>query len=174
MLNLAPHSVRAFDPSKHCLRQDLFFDPPGAHLLLKWTKTLQDHRAHHIIQLTSIDNHFLCPVRALKALLASRPLPPSSPLFANIYPPFTQIIDTHVREALTTVLHSLAIPLPGHGFHTFRRSGATLAFDNNVSLHNIMAHGLWRSSSVWSYLQNASVAPSIIPSTFASIIPSSF
>ena len=174
MLNLAPHSAKAFDPSKHFLRQDLFFDPPGAHLLLKWTKTLQDHRAHHIIQLPSIDNHFLCPVRALKALLTSRHLPPSSPLFANIHPPFTQIIDTHIREALKTILQSLSIPLSGHGFHTFRRTGATLAFDDNVSLQNIMAHGLWRSSSVWSYLQNASVAPSIIPSTFASIIPSFF
>ena len=174
MSNLAPHSAKAFDPSKHFLRQDLFFDPPGAYLLLKWTKTLQDHRAHHIIQLPSIDNHFLCPVRALKALLASKHLPPSSPLFANIHSPFTQIIDTHIREALKTILQSLSIPPAGHGFHTFRRSGATLAFDNNVSLQNIMAHGLWRSSSVWSYLQNASVAPSIIPSTFASIIPSFF
>ena len=92
MSNLAPHSARAFDPSKHFLRQDIFFGPPppppGAHLLLKWTKTLQDHRAHHIIQLPAIDSHFLCPVRALKALLTSRPLPPSSPLFANISPPF--------------------------------------------------------------------------------------
>ena len=174
MSNLAPHSIKTFDQSKHFLRQDLFFDSPGAHLLLKWTKTLQDHRAHHIIQLPAIDNYFLCPVRALRALLTSRPLPPSSPLFANISPPFNPVIDTHVREALKTVLNSLAIPLSGHGFHTFRRSGATLAFDNNVSLQNIMAHGLWRSSAVWSYLQNASIAPSTIPATFASIIPSSF
>ena len=28
MSNLAPHSARAFDPSKHFFRQDLFFGPP--------------------------------------------------------------------------------------------------------------------------------------------------
>ena len=46
--------------------------------------------------------------------------------------------------------------LLGHGFHSFRRSGVTLAFDHNIQLQNIMAHGLQRSSLVWIYLQNAS------------------
>ena len=114
MSNLAPHSIKTFDQSKHFLRQDLFFDSPGAHLLLKWTKTLQDHRAHHIIQLPAIDNYFLCPVRALRALLTSRPLPPSSPLFANISPPFNPVIDTHVREALIWAWIPHFSPLGGH------------------------------------------------------------
>ena len=59
-------------------------------------------------------------------------LPSSSPSFANSHPPFDHIIDTHVREALKSVLHSLSIPLAGHGFYTFRQFGATLAFDNYV------------------------------------------
>ena len=60
--------------------------------------------------------------------------------------------------------------IEGHGFHSLRRSGATLAFDNNVQLQDIMAHGLWRSSAVWCYLQSSSLAPSIIPTTFSSVI----
>ena len=174
MSNIAPHSARQYSPSRHFLRQDLIFADPGAHLVIKWTKTLQDRNSHHIIQLPSIQNTFLCPVRALKLLLQSRPLPPDAPLFANSFPPFAQIIDTHIRDSLKKVLMHRNIPLKGHSFHTFRRSGATLAFDNNISLQNIQAHGLWRSSAVWTYLQNASVAPSIIPSTFASLISSSF
>ena len=174
MSNIAPHSSKLFSQDIHFLRQDVIFAPPGIHLIIKWTKTLQDHKAHHVVQLPTISNPYLCPVRAVRSLLKTRPLPPTAPLFANSFPPFNQIIDTHIRDALKKILSKLHIPAQGHGFHTFRRSGATLAFDNNVSLQNIMSHGLWRSSAVWTYLQNASAAPSIIPTTFSSLISSSF
>ena len=99
---------------------------------------------------------FFCPTRALQALLRSRSLPPAAPLFVHISSPFLPVIDTHIRDSLKRILISLDIPLSGHGFHTFRRSDATFAFDHNVLLQNIMAHGLWRSSLVWVYLQNSS------------------
>ena len=166
MSNMAPHSAKKFDKNWYFLRQDLIFGHSGAHLL-KWTKTLQDHKAHHWIQLPTIKNHFLCPVRALKSLLETRPLLPLAPFFTTNFYPYSQIIDTHVRDALKKILIHRNIPLRGQGFHTFRCSGATLAFDNNVQVQDIMAHALWRSSSVWTYLQNTSQTPSIIPSTFA-------
>ena len=172
MSNVAPHSKFKFDPNKHLLRQDVIFQPPGAHILIKWTKTLQDNSSHHLVQIPALTNHILCPVRALHQLLDSRPLPPISPLFVHKSPPYHPVIDTTLRDGLRRVLTHLGIPLLGHGFHTFRRSGATLAYDNNVQLQHIMAHGLWRSSAVWTYLQNASQAPSIVPLTFASCIPS--
>ena len=75
MSNVAPHSASKFDPPKHFLRRDLVFAPPGAHLILKWSKTLQDHKSHHVVQIPEIKNPFLCPIRALKALLKSRKLP---------------------------------------------------------------------------------------------------
>ena len=40
MSNIAPHSRFKFDTNKHILRQDVLFLEPGAHILLKWTKTL--------------------------------------------------------------------------------------------------------------------------------------
>ena len=95
MSNIAPHSSSKFNPDFHLLRQDVIFVPPGAHLLIKWTKTVQHYKSHHWIQLPSIKNRFLCPVRALQALLASRPLPPP-PLFANNFYPHAQGIDTHI------------------------------------------------------------------------------
>ena len=172
MSNIAPHSKAAFDPYRHILRQDVLFLHPGAHILLKWTKTLQDRSAHHFVQIPNLKNPRLCPVRAIKELIESRPLHPQAPLFVHKNSPYTVVIDTTIRAALKTVLTHLHIPIRGHGFHSFRRSGATMAFDNNVQLQHIMAHGLWRSSAVWQYLQNASVAPSIIPLTFAKVISS--
>ena len=174
MSNIAPHSLKLFHPDRHMLRQDVKFTSLGASLLIKWTKTLQDHKSHHLVHIPTLQNIYLCPVRALRMLLTSRPLPPCAPLFVSKFFPHAQVIDTHIRGALKFILKLKGIPISGHGFHTFRRFGATLAFDNNVPLQNIMAHGLWKSSSVWTYLQNASIAPSVIPSTFSSIIPSSF
>ena len=116
------------------------------------------HKAHHWIQLLCLGNHLLCPVWAPKSLLKSRPLPPTAPLFANNFHPHNQVIDTHIQDALKKVLVHRNISLKGHGFHTFRGSGATLAFYSDVKIHNIMAHGFWHSSAIWSYLENASQA----------------
>ena len=174
MSNIAPHSKAQFDPMKHMLRQDILFLNPSAHVLLKWTKTLQDYSSHHFVQIPKLTNLDLCPVQAIRDLMETRPLPSHAPLFVHSTPPFHPLIDTTLRDALKLVLNHLNIPLQGHGFHSFWRSGATLAFDSNIQLQDIMAHGLWKSSAVWQYLQNASVAPSIVPTTFASIIPPSF
>ena len=92
---------------------------------------------------------FLCPFRALRTLLTSRPLLPTALLFANNYPPHNQVND--VRDTLGTVLASLNISHVGHGFYSFRRFGAMFAFDN-IPLQNIIAHRLWRSFAVWTYL----------------------
>ena len=134
MSNVAPHSRSQFDPNRHFLRQDLIFGPSGAHLVIKWTKTLQDNKSHHAVQLPEIDNLYLCPVKAFKALMLTRKPPPNAPLFATNTPPFHQIIDTQVRQALKTILTNRNIDHVGPGFHTFRRSG--------VPLQNIMSHGL--------------------------------
>ena len=141
------------------------------HILIKWIKTLQDSSAHYFVKIPSLKTLSLCPVLALKKLLDSRPLPASSLPFLHPFPSFHPVIDTIIRDALRKILVHIGIPLVGHRFHSFRRSGATLTFDNNVQLQHIMAHGLWRSSAVWTYLQNASLVPSLIPSTFAAIIP---
>ena len=50
MSNIAPHSISAFDYSRHLNRHDVIVAPPGAHMLIKWAKTLQDRVGHHLIQ----------------------------------------------------------------------------------------------------------------------------
>ena len=167
------HRVTREAMADRLLHTDVLFLSPGAHILLKWTKTLQHSSAHYFVQIPELKNSTLCPVRAIRKLLNFRDIPSSAPLFAHSYLPFHPVIDTTIRDGLRKVLTHLGIPLVGHGFHTFRRSGATLAYDNNIQLQHIMAHGLWRSAAVWTYLQNASLAPSIIPTTFADIIPPS-
>ena len=99
--------------------------PQNINLLIKWTKILQHHKSHHWVHLPSINNHFLSPIRALQAFLATRSLPPSAPLFDNNFYPYAQVIDTHIRDALKKVLIHRNISAVGHEFHTFRRSRVT-------------------------------------------------
>ena len=72
-------------------------------------------------------------------------------LCSNNFPPFTQGIDTR-SEMPSKLCSSGTFPPSGHRFHTFRRSGATLAFGKNVPLQNIQAHGLWKNIALWIYL----------------------
>ena len=136
-LTWLPHSKAQFDPSKDFLHQDLIYGPPEAHLLIKWTKTLQDNKSHHVVQLPESDTLYLCPVKALKALLTTRQLPLTGPLFTTNNPPFHQVIDNHVRQTLKIVLTIRNIKHVGYVFHTFRRSGAILNFGHNIPLQNI-------------------------------------
>ena len=45
----------------------------------------------------------------------------------------------------------------------FRRSGASMAFDNNVQFENIKQHGNWQSEAIWHYLKCTPKAASTVP-----------
>ena len=67
--NLVPHSITAYDPLKQLAREDIFFGPPSAHIMLKWSKTLQMNNSLRILKIPSLKPSPLCPVTALKTLL---------------------------------------------------------------------------------------------------------
>ena len=117
MSNEAPHSRFKFDNNRHLLKQDIIFQFPGAHVLLKWRKTLQDNSSHHLVQVPTLTNRTIWPVRALHELLDSRPLSPNPPppplFFAHHHPPFHPVIDTTIRDGLRKILTYLGIPLTG-------------------------------------------------------------
>ena len=89
--NVAPHSRFKFDPNRHILRQDVIFHHPGAHILVKWTKTLQYKNSHHFIQIPTLRNKHLCPVTAIQQLLASHHL-------THKNRPYHPVIDTTIRD----------------------------------------------------------------------------
>ena len=68
MSNIAPHSTKKFDPRRHCLRNHLVFDNQSAHLIIKWTKTLQDSKSYHIIQLP-VKKHIPVPCQGTQESL---------------------------------------------------------------------------------------------------------
>ena len=169
--NLTPSSVATFDSTRHFTRADIIFQPPGIHLIQRWSKTNQTRANPHIIQLPSLNNTWLCPVRAANSLLQKYPLPQSYPLLACPKLGGKCITDTMLRATLKHILIQIGHPTTGYSFHCFRRSGATLAFNSNIQLQHIQKHGDWKSDAIWAYLENTSHSTSIIPATFSAIIP---
>ena len=112
-------------------------------------------------------NSLLCPVTALYDYIATTKAGMSQPLFLH---PFTglPITQNFIRTTLSKINCMMGFHSNYFSFQAFRRSGATLAFDNNATLQHIQAHGGWRSSAVWSYLTNAQTG--VVPQTFQSIV----
>ena len=79
--NLVPHKISAFSPLEQLTRGDIFFAPPGLHILIKWTKTMQTRDMIKIIKLPALQASPLCPVEAVKNLLLLTPGGQDTPLF---------------------------------------------------------------------------------------------
>ena len=168
--NFVPHSLATFDPAKHLTREDIFFQDKKAIILVKWSKTIQITSSAKLIHIPILNND-ICPVRALRHLMALVPTATNSPLFqyktAIGWQPLT---DSRVRAHLASILKSLGLDRSFISFHTFRRSGATFAFNNNVPLQQIKQHGTWTSDCVWRYITDSTAGGSQVASTFASLL----
>ena len=152
--NLVPHSIKVFSPIEQMARADVFFAPPGIHLLVKWSKTMQTRDTIRLLKIPALGTSPLCPVQAIKNLLLITPGTKNSPLFQvkNECAQWVPLTDTRVRHNFLQILSRLGLQHTGMFLHTFRRSGATLAFNSNVSFQNIQSHGTWTSDCVWRHI----------------------
>ena len=151
--NLAPHKASEFDQSRQLAKGDVFFYTGGAKLLIKWSKTLQTRDKLVFIHLPDLGASPLCPVTALKMLKAIVPGSSTSPLFQiKVKKLWVPLTDSRIRGHFAMVQEKLGIKNRGFSFHSFRRSGASFAFNNNVRIQDIQAHGTWTSDCVWRYI----------------------
>ena len=171
--NLVPHATTKFNQMKQLARGDVFFAPPGAHILIKWSKTLQTRDSVKIIKIPSLGSSPVCPVKALHTLLAITPGDRNKPLFqikkSTKWLPLT---DSRLRKNLALILASLQLQDSNITFHAFRRSGATLAFNSSVPLQDIQSQGTWTSEWVWRYITQDHNASDRVASAFASLLSS--
>ena len=171
--NLVPHCTKSYSPLHQIARGDIFFAPPGIHILVKWTKTLQKKNKAVIVKIPAIQGSILCPVSAVSGLLRLTPGNNDSPLFqVQLFQKWVPLTDTRVRKHFKSILCRLNLANSGITFHHFRKSGATLAFNANASLQSIKAHGTWSSDTVWQYIAQNQDASAEVASTLASIVSS--
>ena len=169
--NVVPVSVKAFDATRNLLRGDVIFGPPGAHIIIKWSKSMQSSNSHQVVQIPSLSSSPLCPVSALQALLAFIPAPPSSPLFLLPLPSGLSILTSSmVSSTLSRIIRSLGLNPASYGFHAFRRSAVSWAADHNVPLQNLKAHGGWSSSAINHYFKHTPKASSTVATTFQQLL----
>ena len=168
--NLVPHSLHSFDYLKHLTQDDVFFRDRSAVILVKWTKTMQNKDQIKLITIPKLNN-LLCPVGALQEVLRLVPRRKNAPLFQILdNSAWIPLTDTRVRRHLHSILTVLGMQASGFTFHSFRRSGATFAFQNNVSLQNIKHHGTWSTECVWRYVLESADAGSEVASCFAKLL----
>ena len=79
--NLVPHTVKSYSPLYHLARGDIIFAPHGLQILIKWSKTLQSRNVVKILKIPSLGKNPICPVQAIKNLLAITPGTGNHPLF---------------------------------------------------------------------------------------------
>ena len=151
--NIAPVSVKSFDVFTHLCRADFIRSSSHGHLILKWSKTLQNQNQFKVIHLPFLGSSPLCPISALQVMCSSIPASKNSPLFCAPQGlgvvPLTQ---SKVRKMLRALVLSMGLDPEIHSFHTFRRSGASFAYNNGIAVDSIQKQGTWTSDSVWAYL----------------------
>ena len=102
--NILPHTASTFDKTRHLCVADIIFADTRAVILVKWSKTLQDHVKTTTVDIPTLGDSALCPVKAFRKMLSIFPSTPDSPLFmlsnAHTYKPLT---DSPARKRIRKV-----------------------------------------------------------------------
>ena len=168
--NLAPRTSSAFDPTRHTTRQDIRLAPPGVQINLKWSKTLQVASQGDTVPLPSISGHPTDPVAAYEGLLAALPtLHPAEPLLTLPTKRGRRIAVTSAKlhQCLSILLECLGINPRPYSFHSFRRGGATAAFNAGVTVLDLQRHGTWKSGAFSDYVTKPCPSKSRVAAAFA-------
>ena len=169
--NIAPHASGAFDASRHLTPNDLKVSKNFMNVTIKWSKTLQTRDRVHVITVPKLASPLLCPVRALQQAIALYNPAPHEPLFqVKTSKGWVVLIDSRIRKALAKLNVKMGFPPSHFTFHTFRRSGASFAYNSHMPLGSIKHHGSWTSDCVWTYIQANENSSRDIAASFARII----
>ena len=137
--NVVPHSLTSLDLSRHLICHDLFFSHKLVKIMIKWSKIMQNRDAVQVISLSKLKNQLIRPFRALKALSTLYPMSATTSVFqvhsALGWGTFT---DTKIRKCLEAINMTLGFNPHFFTFHSFRRSGATFAYNCHVSIQHII------------------------------------
>ena len=128
---------------------------------------MQTRDRTHTITLPKLHPSPLSPVTALISAMSQYSPGPHDPLFqVRTSEGFKPITESHLRKVLSKLVVKLGLPKGHFTFHTFRRSGATLAYNSHVPIQSIKSYGSWTSDCVWTYIQQNNGLSSDIASSF--------
>ena len=154
--NLLPTTAKHFAPDKQLTKSDFTFCSWGVLVHVKWSKTIQFRDKIIQIPFSYIRSSPLCPVRAiLHAFSFTRHCPSNSQAFTWIdtsWSYFQVFTYSQFIKHLRACLISLGIDPTYYAGHSFRRGGASLAYQAGLSVEAIKLLGDWKSDAVLLYL----------------------
>lgn len=164
--NIVPDTVSGFDPLRHTCRGDILLEKPGIVLILKWSKTRQDHSHVHLVPMPNIPGHPLCPVQAFQDMCITSPtITPNQPLF--VLPRqrgrYRALTVSELNKYFKLLLSISGMSTNAYSLHSLRRGGATCSFNAGIAYIHIKRHGDWRSDAFWSYIASSQPAQSPVP-----------
>lgn len=137
-----------------CL-SDLQFTAHGASLDIRETKTIQFKQRKLSIPIPSISGSRLCPISALRNHLLLNQPALNQPLFSVLsasgssYPITYTLFSSFLKQLISIIGYDPS----GFSPHSFRRGGATFAFDCGLPAEVIKMQGDWRSDAYQVYLE---------------------
>lgn len=151
--NVLPPSLTAFQKSRHLLRQDVALQKDGAIVTIRWTKTIQFQERELRIPLARF-NSALCPYLAIaKHFTLTHKAPPDGPAFVcSNAPPFQPLTSAVFIHRIKRILGEHGNDASQFSGHSFRRGGASYAYQNGVALHTIKQLGDWKSDVYSKYI----------------------
>ena len=151
--HLLPLSDTKFDSNKQFSRSSFKFYYWGILLTVKWSKTIQFRERSVQIPLPRIPGSIFCPVSSLQhALSFTSGAPAHSHAFSYLDLPYCNRRCMTYRSfvsKLRSCLRSLGVSPDDYAGHSFRRGGASFAFQAGVPIEMIRMLGDWKSNSVF-------------------------
>ena len=146
----------SFDASKQFIKTDFLFFTWGVIVKVRWSKTIQFREREILIPLPRVTGSALCPMTAIvQAFSFTKHALSDCQAFGWIHPvslqwqPFTcHLFLSELRE----VLYATGLDASMYGTHSFRRGGASFAFQSGIPIELIKILGDWKSSAVLLYL----------------------
>ena len=150
---LLSKDLESHDPASNLCRKDVKFLADGALLSVRHTKTIQFHERVLQVPLTKSDT-ILCPRRFLQLMFHMCPnVPEEAPLFSFHQKGILKCLShSNFVSKLKDLVAMVGLNAADFSGHSFRRAGATYAWQNGMSVQLIMAQGDWKSDSWMRYV----------------------
>lgn len=150
--NLVPDSVTKFDGSKQLTRGDFKITPDSLNVTLKWSKTNQAGRLE-IFPLLKNEGNKLCPLKAYQKMVNACPADDASPAFlVKRYGKLRTVTYRQYQEKIKSCVLAIGLDPAHFTSHSFRRGGATYAFQCGLSGSFIKKLGDWSSDAYLEYI----------------------
>ena len=154
--NLMPTTAAKFSSEKQLTKSNFSFFTWGVLVHVRWSKTIQFRDKVVQIPFSTIPYSPLCPVRAIsRAFPFTRHCDVSAQAFSWISTgptDFRVLTYAQFIKHLRYCLRSIGLDPSEYGGHSFRRGGASLAYQAGLPVEAIKLLGDWKSDAVLLYL----------------------